>query len=129
MKNVKNKFKKGDVGYHFNGSTTPNNLQAAIGSITIVSAWLVNIIECKGSKVKGFIWHNFSEVQHWKLLDIQQMCYDKITEKTVKNMKPSDRIKFKFDGNIKNILTKEEMKAEMIKWIANDFDDPSDKDY
>ncbi len=117
------KFKKGDYGYLFNkGFLLDPFLDPGIN----VSANQIYITEVKGRTVKGFIVRFWNNVRHIHKNAIKSMSFDKLTDAKISKMEDHDTIRLSYTGKIDDLLTKEELKMEMIRWIANDFSDPND---
>ena len=121
------RFKKGDTAYFFNGSTIPNNVGYSM-SILMVSAWIIKIHEIKGSQIIGYTHKFWHEIKHLGIQYINIQLLHKITDKKLNSMKDSDLVLMRFDAQSKHLLTRDELKMEMVKWIANDFDNPEDRD-
>ena len=52
-----------------------------------------------------------------------------ITKKKLEDLSPHDMVSVSWRWHVGDLKTMEEVKAEMIKWIANDFEDPTDESH
>lgn len=125
-KKVKGKFKSGDTAYFFNASSMPMSMQTMHSiNLLMVSAWIIHFKMVKG-KLEGYTIRSWSELKNMGRDWVKAMLVNKISDEKIAKLKDTDYVLIKWTSPFHNLLTKEELKMEMIKWIANDFDDPSD---
>ena len=120
------RFKKGDTVYFFNGSTVPASVGYNI-SLLMVSAWIIRVHEIKGSQIISYTHRFWHEVKHLGIPYLKTQILGNVSDKKLNSMKDGDVVLIRFNTHSKNLLTKDELKMKMIKWIANDFDDPEDR--
>ncbi len=116
------KFKKGDYGYLFNKGFLDPFSDPGIN----VSANEIYVTEVQGWKVKGFTVQKWRNIKHLHVNTIKSISFDKLTNAKISKMEDHNSVRLSHNGKIDDLLTKEELKIEMIKWIANDFSDPND---
>lgn len=121
------KFKKGDIAYHFNGGTIPSNVSFNVGySLQLVSAWTIHVKEVKNGIVHGFTHRAFNEFKHLPWPAFKALLFESMGQEKFKKLKLADIVTVKFSARVYDLMTREELKLAMIKYIANDFSEPDD---
>ncbi len=121
MAKSKNKFKKGDIGYSM--STSLNSIPGLDRYAMGVIARGVHVTECTWKNVTGYVSVSYANLKHMTAEQLKENSFYKLTDRKIADLKDWDIICLKHVGPVRDLLTRSELKIEMIKYIANDFCD------
>ena len=118
---IKSKFKAKDMAYRLSFNDLITTSVFAKAKIVLIE---IHVTEVKGRTVKGFHFENYGHIMD-NYPHKERSIFTKKNKLKGKDIpwKKSDNVALTVEYNERDLYTLEEAKMEMIKYIANDFND------